>query len=142
MMIKRFLLILSVALLAVAACKKDNPQSASVSIEGAWELVSVSFGTKSAAVGDETVTVYVEFASGGKFTLYQQLGAGRFAAFSGSWTLSGETLSGKYDDGTSWASDYSVKADDGSLVLTAVTGGDVYTYRSCTIPDSVISSAR
>ncbi len=141
-MMKRFLLILAVALVAAAACRKDNPQSVAGSIEGEWELVSVSLGTKSAVVGDETVTVYIEFASGGEFSLYQQLGAGRFAAYGGSWTLSGETLSGKYSDGSSWACDYSVKLEESTLVLTTLTGGDVYTYRSCTIPDSVILASR
>jgi len=141
-MMKRFLLILAVALVAAAGCRKANPQSVAGSIEGQWELVSVSLGTKSAVVGDETVTVYIEFASGGKFSLYQQLGAGRFAAYSGSWTLDGETLSGKYSDGSSWACDYSVKLEESTLVLTTLTGGDVYTYRSCTIPDSVILASR
>ena len=142
MMMKRFILILASALVAVAGCRKDNPQPASGGVEGEWELVSVSFGTKSAVVGDETVEVYVEFASGGKFSLYQQLGAGRFAAYGGSWTLSGETLSGKYSDGSSWACDYSVGSGDGSLTLTAVGSGDSYIYRSCTIPDSVKDAAR
>ena len=137
-MMKRFILILSVALLALIGCKKDGPQSAQLNIEGQWELVSASLGTKSANVGGQIVSVYMEFASGGKFSLWQQLGAGRFASFSGSWTLSGDTLSGKYSDGSAWACDYSVKVENGKLTLTTLPGGsDIYTYASCTIPDSV-----
>lgn len=136
-MMKRFILILSVALLALVGCKKDNPQSAQLNIEGQWELVSASLGTKSANVGGQTVSVYIEFASGGKFSLYQQLGAGRFDSFSGSWTLSGDTLSGKYSDGSAWACDYSVKVESDKLTLTTLPDGDdSYTYSACTIPDS------
>ena len=137
-MMKRFILILSVALLAAIGCRKDDPKSAQVDIEGQWELVSASLGTKSADVGGQTVSVYIEFASGGQFSLWQQLGAGRFVSFSGSWTLSGDTLSGKYSDGAAWACDYSVKVENGQLTLaTLPDGSDIYIYSACTIPDSV-----
>ncbi len=135
-MMKRNLLLLSTILLTALGCQKDDPQPASAGIEGQWELTSVTLGTKSAVVGDETVSVYVEFSGDGSFSLYQQLGSGRFAHYGGSWTLSGETLCGKYSDGTSWACDYSVTVDNTTLVLSTLPDGkDSYTYRSCVIPD-------
>jgi hypothetical protein len=137
-MMKRFFLIVSVALFSIIGCKKDDPQSVPVSIEGQWELVSASLGTKSADVGGQTVSVYVEFTSDGKFSLYQRLGAGRHESYNGTWTLSENILSGKYSDGSAWACDYSVKIEDSKLTLSTLPdGSDIYTYSTCTIPDSV-----
>ena len=78
---KRTALIFAAALVVfgLAGCNKNNPDDLAAKIVGQWELAGAEFPTKSVTVGDEVLTVYVDFQAGGVFTLYQQLGlvAGR-----------------------------------------------------------------
>ena len=104
-MMKRTALIFAAALVVfgLAGCNKNNPDDLAAKIVGQWELVGAEFPTKSVTVGDEVLTVYVDFQAGGVFTLYQQLGEGRFEVFDGSWSLAGDLLSGRYSDNSAWA---------------------------------------
>ena len=135
---KRILYIVAAAVLfAFAGCNKS---SVSVDITGEWELSGVEFPeTRSVTIGSEVVSVYIEFASGGTFVIYQMLGAGRYESYEGTWTLAGDVLSGKYSDNTSWATDYQVSVEDDVLTMTVWPDEtDVYTYTRCTIPDDII----
>lgn len=132
-MIRRIVLFFAVAALCtLSSCKKDADVSGS--IVGEWELSYVDFVTRSALVGDETVTVYLSFAGDGTFALYQIIGEGRAASFSGTWRLSEDILSGAYSDGTKWSSSYEVSVEKDRLTLTTEDGNDVFVYKSCTIP--------
>lgn len=136
-MMKRTVLIFAAALLAFgfAGCNKNNPDDLAAKIVGQWELAGAEFPTKSVTVGDEVLTVYVDFQAGGVFTLYQQLGEGRFEVFDGSWSLAGDLLSGRYSDNSAWASDYQVSVEGDVLTMTVSPDGtDVYRYQRCTIP--------
>lgn len=132
-MIRRIVLFFAVAAMCVlSSCKKDG--GASASLVGEWELSDVDFVTRSALVGDETVTVYLRFSADGTFALYQIIGEGRAVSFSGTWQLSGDILSGAYSDGTRWSSSYVVSVGKDRLTLTTEDGNDVFVYKSCTIP--------
>lgn len=134
-MMKTRVLILVAALLSAAvsfsSCKKEEK---TLDVKGEWELTEVKMSTKSALVGAETVTVYLNLAEDGTFAMYQMVGDGRFVAFSGSWKLAGSTLSGTYADGTSWASAYEVSVEKSTLTMTTEDGLDVFVYKACTIP--------
>lgn len=134
-MMKSRVLILVAALLSAlvsfSSCKKDEK---TLDVKGEWELTDVKMSTKSALVGAETVTVYLNLAEDGSFAMYQMVGDGRFVAFSGSWKLAGSTLSGTYADGTSWASAYEVSVEKSTLTMTTEDGLDVFVYKACTIP--------
>lgn len=134
-MMKSRVLILVAALLSAlvsfSSCKKDEK---TLDVKGEWELTEVKMATKSALVGAETVTVYLNLAEDGSFAMYQMVGDGRFVAFSGSWKLAGSTLSGTYADGTSWASAYEVSVEKSTLTMTTEDGLDVFVYKACTIP--------
>lgn len=127
MMRRKFLIMLAALLMVavVGGCKKDSGNKLSEQIIGSWELSAVDF-TRSVMIGDVFVEVYVDFLSDGSFTLSQVLGAGRAEEFSGTWTLTGSTLSGTYSDGTAWGTDYEASVTDD--VLTLVSGGDTYRY--------------
>ena len=132
--ITRILAVALAAALAIACGKKDK----SISIDGEWELVNVEFATRSAVVGSETVTVYMSFDRNGTFAMYQQLGEGRFRQFAGTWSLSGDIVPGQYSDGKSWGTSYRVSRDgDTLLMVSSPDETDSYTYRKCTIPESV-----
>lgn len=134
-MMKSRVLILVAALLSAlvsfSSCKKEEK---TLDVKGEWELTEVKMATKSALVGAETVTVYLNLAEDGSFAMYQMVGDGRFVTFSGSWKLAGSTLSGTYADGTSWASSYEVSVDKSTLTMTTEDGLDVFVYKACTIP--------
>lgn len=134
-MMKSRVLILVAALLSAlvsfSSCKKEEK---TLDVKGEWELTEVKMATKSALVGAETVTVYLNLAEDGSFAMYQMVGDGRFVAFSGSWKLAGSTLSGTYADGTSWASAYEVSVEKSTLTMTTEDGLDVFVYKACTIP--------
>lgn len=134
-MMKSRVLILVAALLSAlvsfSSCKKEEK---TLDVKGEWELTEVKMATKSALVGAETVTVYLNLAEDGSFAMYQMVGDGRFVTFSGSWKLAGSTLSGTYADGTSWASAYEVSVEKSTLTMTTDDGLDVFVYKACTIP--------
>lgn len=126
--------ILAVAVTLFAACNKSN--TATLDVTGVWELTDV---TTKATVGSETVSVYVDFASAGTFTLYQKLGQGRYTVFNGSYTVdvAAGRLSGKYSTGKTWGP-YSATVEGNLLTLTSDGGKEVDTYKKVdAIPDAV-----
>lgn len=147
MMMKRFFSLAALLLLCVitTGCPDkpddpDNPQEA-LDITGEWQISQLT--TKSAQVGDQTVDIYLAFTSAGNFDLYQMIGTGRYRHYTGSWSLSGNTLSGKYSGGSEWATSYTVAVDAGKtqLVLTTADGSEVQTYRKRPIPQEVTANA-
>ena len=128
------------ALLGLVACgeKPDDPIIVALDVTGAWELTSIS--TK-ASVGSVPVSVYVEFAEAGTFSLYQKIGEGRYTAFTGKWRLTdNEILSGTYSDGTAWGP-YTAAVAGSNLTLASSGGKEVDTYKKiASIPESVTSN--
>lgn len=122
-------------LLSLAACKKSEKP---LDITGEWNLTKVE--TKSATIGSEKVDVYISFMADKTFTMYQMIGAGRYKMFSGTWSLSGTTLSGKYSGGVSWDSSYEVALSGSTMTLTS--GSEIDTFTKTTIPDQVIMEAQ
>lgn len=120
-----------VALLSFVACNKENggggtpdPTPDTVDVTGCWELARVE--TKSATVGSETVDVYIQFQSG-SFELYQRIGdSPRYTKFTGTYSLDGTRLGGKYDNGTAWATSYEVSKQGTDLILSCGSEKDVY----------------
>lgn len=141
---------LAAVLLTIAACGgKDNPDTPSptpgggggggsttkLDVTGSWELSNVE--TK-VSVGSVNVSVYITFASGDSFTLYQKIGEGRYSVFTGTYTLSSDNkLSGKYSNNATWGP-YSAALSGGKLTLTSAGGKEVDTYtKISSIPTSV-----
>lgn len=129
------LIYLFASICLVCSCGgKDNPKEP-VSIVGEWVLSSYS--TKAVTIGTESVDIYLKFDSS-SFDIYQKLGSGRYKHYTGTYTLSGNTLSGKYSDGKSLASQYSVSVENKKLILTQYPESkEVQTFTPTTIPDSV-----
>lgn len=140
-MMKKFLLMAACAL-ALVACKKDGGEdpipTPATGVVGIWELNSVA--TK-VAVGDVQVSVYINFADGGSFTLYQKIGNGRYTKFSGTYTLASDgKLSGSYSGGSSWGP-YDAAVSGETLTLTSAGGKEVDTYKKISaIPENVTNN--
>jgi len=124
-------------ILAAAACLtgcKDDRKPENIDITGIWNIMNIEQTTKSAAVGNQTIDVYIEFKSDNTFSLYQMLGSGSFRRFKGTWSLDGNVLNGKYSDNSPWGTSY--EADVDGDVLTLASPGEIYTYkRSDVLPE-------
>ena len=132
---KKVLSLLAVALLFAVAChnKQDGPKTPAIA--GEWQLTSIE--VKSVDYAGQTLDVYLSFAEDGSFELYQMIGQGRFYKYSGTWTITGSTLSGKYASGKDWASSYEVSVSGESLTLVSSVSGETDVYQKVSIPDSV-----
>ena len=121
---KAWIAAIAAALLLVSCGSGNKEEKVSLSVDGCWELTSVT--TKSATVGSETVSVFIEFSSGA-FTLYQKIGQGRYTVFTGFYYLSekDQTLIGTYADGTAWGP-YEVACSDANMSLTKDSETDTY----------------
>ena len=127
---KKLLYILAaMAMFIATGCnKEENKTDYRTAIIGAWHC----------APADMEVDVYVEFAEEGDFSLYQQVGEGRYRKYTGSWTCEGDILSGTYADGTPWGSSYQLQLNADTLTMTALNGsGEVVTYVKGSVPDEV-----
>ena len=139
-MMKKVLTILAAAALLLCACNKPEGggsggggEDTPVSVEGSWELTGV---TTKASVGGVNVSVYITFASG-QFTLYQQIGEGRYTKFTGTYTLNDKSLSGQYDGGKNWGP-YTAALNGTNLTLTTAGGKETDTYKKIgSIPSTV-----
>lgn len=129
------IMLAALSLCAFSSCKKGDK---SIRIYGDWELNNVEFVTKSAVVGDETVSVYIRFTEDNTFQLWQKLGEGRYSSYDGQWTLTGNVLSGTYTNGKAFSSQYEVSVSKNTMTLTTLPDrNDTFTYQSCTIPEDL-----
>ena len=129
------------ALCLLTACGgKDKPgkdKTKTSDIAGVWELSDI---VTKASIGSVEVSVYLDFASDGKFTLYQKLGEGRYTKFTGTFALEKGVLSGNYSDAKAWGP-YNVAVDKTSLTLEKEGGKETDVYRKIdAVPAEVTSN--
>ena len=132
-----------VALLALAmtACDNkggnDEPKVGGLdNIEQGGKLVSVN-GTPA------EFNVYISFSSG-MFAIYQQVYTLDYQFYDGEYTVSGNTLSGNYFDGSDWKCNYTggITEDGKTMTLkSAETNPVTFVYEACTIPEDVKAEA-
>lgn len=140
------------ALLAVVACNPDNggnnggnggnnneTWSDSGSIVGEWVLTEWN-GSQELPFG-----VYLRLSESKSFDLYQHTYNVVWVHFTGTFSLSGNTLTGVYSDGTNW-NEYTVKynnsAEPKQIKLTRKGDSeDVAIYTATEIPASVVDQA-
>ena len=119
------ILILILSAMLMMGCKKEKP--AKLNITGTWELMDIT--TKAAQIGEETVEVVITFNADKTFSLSQMLGQGRPVEYSGTWSLEGTKLSGKYSDGKTWGTTYQVALKGTVLTMTPEKeGAESYVY--------------
>jgi hypothetical protein len=94
-------------------------------------------------VSDIDADIYLELVSTSTFELYQKVGEGSHRLYRGTWSLNEETakLTGKYNDGASWGSGYtvSISEDLNSMTLTPSEGSE-QVYRRGSIPLEIKTS--
>ncbi len=135
-----YIITFTAALFLLGSCedKPNGGPSAGFDLEkihGEWELTTWEGEAPS-------FEVYIDFKEDETFDLYQKTESVRFVKYSGVYTIDDHTLSGIYDDGVTWGSDYAISFEDNQLILNSM--GEVAeenVYSRTTIPDEVINEA-
>ena len=137
------------AMCAIVACNPDNGDggnsggntetwSDSGSHVGDWALTDWH-GTTDLSLG-----VYLSLNEDNTFVLYQHFSDVLWEKYEGTYTLSGNTLSGVYSDGVKWA-DYTIKYNNGEKKQIKLTrkgdAEDVSIYTATDIPAEVVDNA-
>ena len=96
-------------------------------------------------VSDIDADIYLKFGNSTDFELYQKIGEGAYRLYKGTWELNEDTamLTGKYNDGTSWGSGYTVTVseDGNSMTLTPSANAEDQVYRKESIPSEIKEKA-
>ncbi len=135
---KRFIYMI-VAVAVLAGCEKkpagkDEPKTFEQMVAGEWHCTPT----------DIKADIYVSFTSEGGFELYQQITEGAHRLYRGTWAVASEEqgiITGKYNDGEKWASDYVVTFSTDKKTMTLapveVTTPVEYVYTRAEIPAEV-----
>lgn len=133
------LLFASFAALLFAGCGSSGETTPSnVEFTGEWHLVQWC------GAAPTEFDAYVVFNEDRTFVIYQQIEQIDYQTFKGQWAYDGVLLSGRYDDGTLWGSDYEAALDEAgdTLTLTSRTSvPEVGVYRRASVPDEIRKSA-
>lgn len=136
---KRLIYIFVALLLVVTpGCKKNGSEATTATkLVGQWHCIAEELNVA------EDIDVYVEFMADKSFNLYQKIGQGRHRHYTGTWSVSGDVLSGLYADGSEWGSSYAVEFSGmDAMKLTAKNGSkEVMTYTRETIPAEVLEGS-
>ena len=101
------------AIMLLASCNGKNPDGGKLTLEqllyGEWHSTSLSI------TGD----IYLDFNEDKTFELYQQIGQGSYRLYRGTWGLQENLLTGKYNDGESWATAYEITVSDKNLTMVS-----------------------
>lgn len=105
-------------------------------------LVVGSWHIKSLGGMAATADLYIEFLHDNSFTTLQRTNGMEYKRYSGTYTIdeSTSTISGRYDDGDSWADSYKFSLDGLDLVLESCTSdSDIAVYESADMPEITYS---
>ena len=130
-----------VLLMAMVGCKPtpgpDPEDTGSFDLlENEWKLVSVNGEANE-------FHVYLSFGQG-NFAIFQQIYTLEYKFYDGTYTISGNKLTGEYYDTGAWKCGYTggVSADGKTLTLISDDEHSMKcVYEACTIPDDVRDEA-
>ena len=127
----RIFCFLAAFVLSITTSCRDKVEPTLPDYVGSWQLVSY-------CGAPAEFDVYLQFKSNGDFVILQRSGSVGYTKYSGKYTVNEEacTISGTYNDGERWTSDYMYGLNnDNELVLTATTeSAEVSVYKSTKMP--------
>ena len=137
------------ALFAIVACNPNNNggNNGGGGVDDVWDNNGSPVGewslTEWNSSKDLPFGVYLRLNEDNTFDLYQHTSSVLWVHYTGTYSLNGNTLSGVYSDGESWATDYTIKynkiANPKQILLTSTDNVGIYT--ATTIPGTVIDQA-
>lgn len=133
----RIIILTILSVLLFSGCGNGSKESKPVTVTGQWELTDI-VATKSVQIGSEKIEIFIDFKEDKTFSLWQKLGEGRHRKYTGTWELTGTTLTGKYSDGKAWGASYEVSIEAGNLYMAETKQNlETYVYKPTTIPSSL-----
>lgn len=137
---KRIISIISLMMLLVSCGEKENTGSGST--ESTFEEKFCK-EWHSCDLAMENADIYINFSEDRTFELYQKIGEGTHRLYRGTWNLTGNILSGKYNDGEDWAASYEVTMSDKFMVMTSRNdAAEENIFEDCAIPDEVRNTCK
>ena len=131
------------AILALAilwGCGEDKPITP---VEPQVTLTEQVTGEWHGTFQSSDADIYIGFTDDSSFELYQKVGDGRYRLYRGTWSIdeAAAKLTGKYNDGESWGSGYTVTISEDGTVMSLVpdSGSEEHRYVSESIPEEVRS---
>ncbi len=122
------------AMAIMAGCNGNKPEETPKTIE---ETIAGEWHCSPSNIDAE---IYISFTAEGGFELYQQITEGAFRLYRGTWSIDHDTMviSGKYNDGESWGSSYTVTVSEDTNSMTFVDSASIeYVYSRQEIPAAV-----
>ena len=133
--LKIWSLIALFAMVFVGCGGDDNDNLDQSGINGTWYLTSMCGSAPE-------FNVYIEFNNSGKFNIYQQVWTLTYERYTGTYSVDGNVITGKYSDGTAWTASYNYSVANSQLKLENVeNSSEVSIYAAKPIPAEVIEEA-
>lgn len=133
----RNIFIKAIAVLAVlaafAGCEKSEQKSPeALALIGEWH-----FENEAEAVAEKE-SVYIAFNADDTFELFQKIGDGPYLKLEGTYSVFGYVVSGVYNGGTPWKSQYDFDVEGETLTMTSIDVAEhVIVYKKKAIPAEV-----
>ena len=133
--LKIFSLMMLLAL-AVVGCEKTSVNGSSkAALDGEWVLTSWN------EAGPE-FNVYIDFNEDNTFEIYQQVWSFDYELYTGTYTITGDIVTGVYADGSIWACGYKFVKDGDTLTMYSQEDQSVVSvYTKCEIPAEIKAEA-
>ena len=133
--LKIFSLMMLLAL-AVVGCEKTSVNGSSKSaLDGEWVLTSWN-------EAEPEFNVYIDFNEDNTFEIYQQVWSFDYELYTGTYTITGDIVTGVYADGSIWACGYKFVKDGDTLTMYSQEDQSVVSvYTKCEIPSEIKAEA-
>lgn len=141
---KKLLAIFAIVALALVGCEKkpnsgnnnnNGNTGADVEFVGEWKLMEWNNEVPE-------FMVYIAFNKDNTFEIYQQVWSLDYELFKGTYKVSGDIVTGTYDNGNVWASGYKYAVEKGKLMMYSQENQSVKSvYEKCEIPEEVKTEA-
>lgn len=125
-------LLAATLLVFFVGCSEDDGPTVAPSVVGEWHLTTWNGETPT------DFDIYMELKSDGTFNLFQKYQTSAFVCFTGNYSATENLLTGRYNDGVNWGSNYTYEVNGDKLTTTSETStAEVSVYTKTTIPDEV-----
>ena len=122
--------------LAVIGCEKSSVKGSSkAALDGEWVLTSWN-------EAEPEFNVYIDFNEDNTFEIYQQVWSFDYELYTGTYTITGDIVTGVYADGSIWACGYKFVKDGDTLTMYSQEDQSVVSvYTKCEIPAEIKAEA-
>ena len=135
--LKIFSLLMLVAV-AFTGCEKENNPNGPAgkgALSGEWMLTSWS-------EAEPEFNVYIDFNDDNTFEIYQQVWSFDYELYTGTYTITGDIVTGVYADGSNWACGYKFENSGNTLTMYSQEDKSVTSvYEKCVIPAEIKAEA-